>query len=85
MSVFPMQGAYKVQNFIFRTSTAHSSMTNSSEMNLLERSNGSLKVLQNHQSSVIYSFIFVHSAMSEIHKNVHSLWLSHEKRQVGHA
>ena len=43
------------------------------------------KVLQKHKSSIIYSFIFIHSMMSENDKKgtFNRSWLSHEMRYVG--
>ena len=59
------------QNFIPETSTILSSMTKEiSKIYQLERELWLSEVLQTHQSSVIYSFIFIHSLMSENDKNV---------------
>ena len=52
-----------------------------SEMYLLERQQWLYEVLQKHQNSMIYSFIFIHSVKSEIDKNVHSMHCGfHTKR-----
>ena len=45
-----------------------------SETYLLEIEQWPSEVLQKHQSSMIYSFIFIHSVMSEIDKNEHSMY-----------
>ena len=51
-----------------------------SEMCPLEREQWVSEVLQKHQSSVIYLFIFIHSVMSD-YKNVHSMHCGlHTKR-----
>ena len=76
------QGTYKAQNFIVRTSISHCSMTKRiSEMCLLEREQWLSEVLQKHQSSVIYSVIFIHSVRSEINKNMHSMHCSFHKKR----
>ena len=59
------------QNFIPKTSTILYSITKGiSEIYQLERELWLTEVLQKHQSSVIYSFVFIHSVMSENDKNV---------------
>ena len=65
MKVFP-QGTYIAQNFIPKTSTILYSVTK--EISKIYQLEGELwlsEVLQIHQSSVIHSFIFIHSLMSE--------------------
>ena len=44
-----------------------------SEMYLRQREQWLSDIFQKHQSSVIYSFIFIYSVRSEIDKNVHSM------------
>ena len=59
------------QNFIPKTSTILYSVTKGiSKIYQLERGQWLPEVLQKHQSSIIYSFIFIHSLMSENDKNV---------------
>ena len=59
------------QNFIPKTSTIVYSITKGIyKMYQLEREPRLSEVLQKHQSLVIYSFIFIHSLMSENDKNV---------------
>ena len=70
MNVFP-QGTYIAQTFIPKTLTILYSVTKEiSKIYQLERELWLLEVLQIHQSSVIHSFIFIHSLMSENGKNV---------------
>ena len=70
MKVFP-QGTYIAQTFIPKTSTILCSVTKGiSKIYQLERELWLSEVLQIHQSSVIHSFIFIHSLMSENDKNV---------------
>ena len=71
MKMFP-QGTYIAQTFIPKTSTIlYSGIAKGiSEIYELERELGLSRVIQRHQSSVIHSFIFVHSLMSENDKNV---------------
>ena len=65
MKVFP-QGTYIAQTFIPKTSTILYSVTKEiSKIYQLERELWLSEVLQIHQSSVIHSFIFVHSLLSE--------------------
>ena len=72
---------YKAQNFLFRTSIGHYSLTKGIfEMQLLKREQCLSEVLQKHQSSVIYSFILIHSVMNGFDKNVHSMHCFHMKR-----
>ena len=57
------------QKFVPKTSTILYSVTKGiSEIYQLEK--WLSEVLQKHQSSIIYSFIFIHSLMSETDKNV---------------
>ena len=73
MKVFP-QGTYIAQTFISKTSTILYSVTKEiSKIYQLERELRLSEVLQIHQSSVIHSFIFIHSLMSENDKNVPSI------------
>ena len=59
------------QNFIPKTSTILYSITKRiSKIYQLERELWLSEVLQKHQSSIIYSFILIHSMVSENHKNV---------------
>ena len=59
------------QNFIPKTSTILYSITKGiSKIHQLERELWLSEVFQQHQSSVMYSFIFIHSLMSENDKNV---------------
>ena len=61
-----LQGTYMAQNFIPKTLTSLYSITKGiSKMYQLEREQWLSEVLQKHQSSIIYSFIFIHSLMSE--------------------
>ena len=73
MTVFP-QGTYIAQTFIPKTSTILYSLTKEiSKIYKLERKLWLSEVLQIHQRSVIHSFIFIHSLMSENDKNVPSI------------
>ena len=73
MKVFP-QGTYIAQAFIPKTSTILYSVTKGiSKIYQLKRELWISEVLQIHQSSVIHSFIFIHSLMSENDKNVPSI------------
>ena len=74
MKVFP-QGTYIAQTFIPKTSTILYSIIYKeiSKIYQLERELWLSEVLQIHQSSVIHSFIFIHSLMSENDKNVPSI------------
>ena len=73
MKVFS-QGTYIAQTFIPKTSTILYSVTKGiSEIYQLERELWLFEVLQIHQSSVIHSFIFIHSLISENEKNVSSI------------
>ena len=73
MKVFP-QGTCIAQTFIPKTSTILYSVTKGiSKIYQLERELWLSEVLQIHQSLVIYSFIFIHSLMSENDKNVSSI------------
>ena len=73
MKVFP-QGTYIAQTFIPKTSTILHSVTKEiSKIYQLERELWLSEVLQIHQSSVIHSFIFIHSLMNENDKNVPSI------------
>ena len=59
------------QNFIPKTLTVLYSVTKGiSNIYQLEREQWLSEVLQKHQSSIIYSFIFIHSLMSENDKTV---------------
>ena len=59
------------QNFISKTSTVlHSTTKGISKIYQLEREYWLSEVLQKHHSSIIYSFILIHSVMSENDKNV---------------
>ena len=59
------------QNFIPETLTILYSVTKGiSKIYQLEREQWLSEVLQKHQSSIIYSFIFIHSLMSENDKTV---------------
>ena len=59
------------QNFIPKTSTTLYSITKGiSKIYQLKRELGLSEVLQKHQISIIYSFIFIHSLMSGNDKNV---------------
>ena len=72
MKVFP-EGTYIAQTFIPKTSTILYSVTKGiSKIYQLERELWLSEVLQIHQSSVIHSFIFIHSLISENDKNVPS-------------
>ena len=65
MKVFP-QGTYIAQTFVPKTSTILYSIAKGiSKIYQLERELGLSEVIQRHQSSVIHSFIFIHSLMSE--------------------
>ena len=73
MKVFP-HGTYIAQTFIPKTSTILYSLTKEiSKIYQLERELRLSEVLQIHQGSVIHSFIFIHSLMSENDKNVPSI------------
>ena len=73
MRVFP-QGTYIAQTFIPKTSTILYSVTKGiSKIYQLKRELWLSEVLQIHQSSVIHSFIFIHSLKSENDKNVPSI------------
>ena len=73
MKVFP-QGTYIAQTFIPKTSTILYSVTKEiSKIYQLVRELWLSEVLQIHQSSVIHSFIFIDSLMSENGKNVPSI------------
>ena len=59
------------QNFIPKTSTILYLITKEiSKIHQLEREQWLPEVLRKYQSSVIYSFIFIHSLMSENDENV---------------
>ena len=65
------QGTYIAQTFIPKTPTILYSLTKEiSKIYQLERELWLSEVLQTHQSSVIHSFIFIDSLMSENDKNV---------------
>ena len=73
MKVFP-QGTYIAQTFIPQTSTILYSVAKEiSKIYQLERELWLSEVLQIHQSSVVHSFIFIHSLMRENDKNVPSI------------
>ena len=73
MKVFP-QGTYIAQTFIPKTSTILYSVTKGiSKIYQLRRELWLSEVLQIPQSSVIHSFIFIHSLISENDKNVPSI------------
>ena len=73
MKVFP-QGTYIAQTFIPKTLTILYSVTKEvSKIYQLERELRLSEVLQIHQSSVIHSFIFIHSLISENDKNAPSI------------
>ena len=73
MKAFP-QGTYIAQTFFSKTSTILYSATKGiSKIYQLKRELCLSEVLQIHQSSVIHSFIFIHSLMSENDKNVPSI------------
>ena len=62
------------QNFIPKTSTIFCSMTEEiCKIYQLKREQWLSGVLQKHQRSIIYSFIFIHSLMNENDKNVPSI------------
>ena len=68
IKVFP-QGTYIAQTFIPKTSTILYSVTKGiSKVYQLERELWLSEVLQIHQSSIIHSFIFIYSLMSEMTK-----------------
>ena len=72
MKVFP-QGTYIAQTFIPKTSTILYSVTKGiSKIYQFKRELWLSEILQIHQSSVIHSFIFIHS-LSENDKNVPSI------------
>ena len=74
---FSPKKTYKAQNSICRTLVGHYSTTKRiSEMYLLEREQWLSEIVQKHQSSVIYSFIFIHSVRSETDRTVHSVHCS---------
>ena len=58
------------QNFIPKASTILYSITKGISIYQLERELWQSEVLQKHQIYIIYSFIFIHSLMSENDKNV---------------
>ena len=59
------------QNFIFKTLTTLYSITKGiSKIYQLDREQWLPEVLQNHQSLIIYSFIFTNSVMRENDKSV---------------
>ena len=59
------------QNFIHKTSTILYFITKGmSTIHQLKKEHWLSEVLQNNQSSIIYSFIFIHSLVSENDKNV---------------
>ena len=65
------QGAYMAQNFISKSSNILHSITKVIfKIYQLEREYWLSEVLQKHHSLIIYSFIFIHSVMSENDKNV---------------
>ena len=65
------QVTYMARNFISKTSTVLYSLTKIiSKIYQLEREYWLPEVLQKLRSSIIYSFIFIHSVMSESDKNV---------------
>ena len=71
MKVFSPRDLQLAQTFIPKTSTIlYSVTTEVSKIYQLERELWLSEVLQIHQSSVIHSFIFIHSLMSENGKNV---------------
>ena len=73
MKVFA-QRTYIAQTFTPKTSTILYSIAKGiSKIYQLERELGISEVIQRHQSSVIHSFIFIHSLMSENDKNVPSI------------
>ena len=73
MKVFP-QGTYIAQTFMPKTSTIlYSIVKGISKIYQLERELGLSEVIQRRQSSVIHSFIFIYSLMSENDKNVPSI------------
>ena len=73
MKVFP-QGTYIAQSFIPKTSTILYSVTKGiSKIYQLKKELWLSEVFQIHHSSVIHSFIFIHSLMSENDKNVPSI------------
>ena len=66
------------QDFISKTSTVLHSITKIiSKTYQFEREHWLSVVLQKHDSLIIYSFIFIHSVMSENDKNMR---LSHEMK-----
>ena len=68
---FFSQVTYMARNFISKTSTVLYSLTKIiSKIYQLEREYWLPEVLQKLHSSIIYSFIFIHSVMSENDKNV---------------
>ena len=64
MKVFP-QGTYKAQTYTYSIAKGISKIYK------LERELGLSEVIQRHQSSVIHSFIFIHSLMSENDKKMY--------------
>ena len=73
MKVFH-QGTYIAQTFIPETSAIFYSVTKgTSKIYQLKRELWFSEVLQIHQSSVMHSFIFIHSLMSENDKDVPSI------------
>ena len=60
-----------VQNFVAKNSTILCSIRKEiSKIYQFEREQWLSKVLQKHKSSIIFSFIFIHSLISENDKNV---------------
>ena len=65
------------QNLISKTtSILYSFKKRIPKMYLLEREEWLSEVLQKHQSSIIFSFIFIHSLMSKNDKNVLQLFVT---------
>ena len=52
-------------------------------MYLLEGEQWLSEILQKHESSVIYSFVLIHSARSEIDKSVHSMHCGFHMKRGG--
>ena len=72
MKVFP-QGTYIAQTFIPKTSTILYSVFLKGISKIYQLKRELWLSEQIHQSSVIHSFIFIHSLMSENDKNVPSI------------
>ena len=53
------------------------------EMHVLEREQWLSEVLQKHQSSLMYSFVSIHSVRSETDKNLHSMHGGFYTKEVG--